>query len=121
MPAINIKRVYEPAAGADGYRVLVDRLWPRGLTKEKAAIDAWWKQLAPSSELRKWYGHDPAKWKAFRHRYQEELLMADATVFIRDELSKHKTITLLYASRESEINHAIVLRDFILSQSKRPR
>src|SRR5690606_6846235 len=73
MPAIAIKRIYEPPAGDDGFRVLVDRVWPRGMTKAEARIDLWAKELAPSTALRKWFGHDPARWAEFRRRYREEL------------------------------------------------
>jgi uncharacterized protein YeaO (DUF488 family) len=108
---INIKRVYDEPSSDDGWRVLVDRLWPRGLSKDKARVDDWLKDLAPSDGLRKWFGHDPAKWRQFRHRYLEELRAH------RDELgelrrrSRGGRITLLFAARDTEHNNAVALRE----------
>ena len=110
---IVIKRVYEPAAKSDGYRVLVDRLWPRGLKKEDAALDAWPKELAPSSALRKWFGHDPARWEAFRHRYATEL---DGTSEFWQPLAtkaSRRRITLLYGARDDEHNNAVALKCYL--------
>lgn len=110
---IKVKRVYEQADSADGRRVLVDRLWPRGLTKEKAAVDVWLKEIAPSTELRKWFGHEPPKWAEFKRRYHAELGKNDEAVAqLREEVSKG-TVTLLYGSREETHNHAVVLKDWI--------
>ena len=110
---IKVKRVYDPASPSDGRRVLVDRLWPRGMKKEDAAIDEWLKDIAPSNELRKWYAHDPAKWSEFRKRYKAEL--KDKTEIIdrlRQEARK-STVTLLFSSRETELNNAVALKEFI--------
>lgn len=113
MPTIGLKRVYEKPARGDGVRILVDRLWPRGIKKEDLRIDAWAKALAPSTELRKWFAHDEAKWPEFRKRYRAELAAAGATKVIRDLLAsarRAKTITLLYAAKDQEHNEAVVLR-----------
>ena len=108
---INLKRVYEKPAKEDGIRVLVDRLWPRGLTKQKAKIDLWLKDIAPSNELRKWFGHDPEKWKEFRKRYQKELKENKEQIEILKEQQKKGTVTLVYAARDQEHNEAIVLKE----------
>jgi uncharacterized protein YeaO (DUF488 family) len=110
---IKTKRIYEPAAGSDGYRILIDRLWPRGMKKEDAGIDKWLKEVAPSTELRKWYDHDPAKEKQFIQRYRKEIQGSAALEELRLDVHKHKTVTLLYASRDEERNHALVLKDFL--------
>jgi uncharacterized protein YeaO (DUF488 family) len=113
---LSIKRVYEETSKTDGYRVLVDRLWPRGLKKEDAAIDEWAKDLAPTQELRKWFGHDPEKWKAFQKKYKAELKKNEAVkAFITEHKSK-KHITLLYGAKDEEHNQAIVLKDFLEAQ-----
>ncbi len=110
MAAIKIKRIYELPDTSDGCRVLVDRLWPRGLAKEKAAIDHWLKDLAPSNDLRRWYGHDPDKWNEFRKRYRAEL---DADPSVLEPLTRlmdtERTITLLFSSREEKFNNAVAL------------
>src|SRR4051812_7116959 len=107
---INLKRVYESPSPQDGLRVLVDRLWPRGLTKERAAIDLWVKDVAPSTELRKWFGHDPAKWKQFQIRYRNELHeKKDALQELKQQI-KGKTVTLVYGARDEEHNEALVLK-----------
>ena len=111
--SIHIKRVYEPPHANDGYRVLVDRLWPRGLSKAKLGLDAWMKDLAPSNELRLWYGHTEAKWPEFQKRYFKELAQHPDLV---DELLKrcraHK-VTLLYSSRNETINNAVALKKYL--------
>ena len=112
---VRLKRAYEPAAAGDGTRVLVDRLWPRGVTKKAAAIDLWAKELAPSTELRKWFGHDPARWDEFRRRYAKEL-QHHATRF--DELrtlARQGPITLVYAAHDEAHNDAVVLRGMLLT------
>lgn len=110
---LSIKRVYEEASKADGCRVLVDRLWPRGLKKEDAAVDEWAKGLAPTQELRKWFGHDPEKWKEFQKKYKAELKKNEAVkTFITDHKSE-KHITLLYGAKDEEHNQATVLKDFL--------
>lgn len=110
---VRVKRVYEGADKGDGRRVLVDRLWPRGLTKEKAAVDLWLKEIAPSTELRKWFGHDPEKWGEFKKRYRAELgKNTEAVDRLREEISKG-AVTLLYGARDQEHNEAVVLQSWI--------
>ncbi len=111
--SITAKRVYQPAAKADGYRVLIDRLWPRGLKKDAVPLDLWAKELAPSAALRKWFGHDPARWDGFRHRYASEL---DAlTEYWRPlaERSTRHAVTLLYGARDEEHNNAVALKAYL--------
>jgi uncharacterized protein YeaO (DUF488 family) len=112
-----IKRVYEAPAPADGTRVLVDRLWPRGLKKADAALDDWMKDVAPSVPLRLWFGHEPARFAEFKRRYEAELAKNPALVKLRS-LGKGKLVTLLYGARDPEINHAVVLKSVL--QGKRP-
>jgi uncharacterized protein YeaO (DUF488 family) len=108
-----IKRVYEKPAKEDGFRILADRLWPRGLTKEKASVDLWLKEIAPSTELRKWFGHDPEKWNDFKKKYVAELKKNKETVSILKEKIKEGTITILYGARDEEHNEALVILDFL--------
>lgn len=106
------KRVYEPAASGDGYRVLIDRLWPRGVSKDAAAVDLWLKEIAPSTGLRKWFGHDTARWDGFADRYRAELKEAErAAAFetLRAAGREHKVVTLLFATKEFEQSHAVLL------------
>jgi uncharacterized protein YeaO (DUF488 family) len=109
------KRAYDPAADTDGYRVLVDRLWPRGVSKATAQIDAWEKDIAPSNELRKWYEHDPAKWGEFQKRYRHELEAPAATAVLDDLVRRAKRgrVTLVYASHAGDISNAAVLAAMI--------
>jgi uncharacterized protein YeaO (DUF488 family) len=107
---IKLKRVYEEPSPNDGLRVLVDRLWPRGLTKERAAVDLWLKDVAPSTELRKWFGHDPAKWKQFQVRYRKELQEKKDALQSLKQKSKGHTVTLVYGARDEEHNEALVLK-----------
>ncbi|HTN69255.1 MAG: DUF488 domain-containing protein [Bacteroidales bacterium] len=112
---IKIKRVYEKPQVDDGIRILVDRLWPRGLTKEKARIDLWLKDIAPSTQLRKWFSHDPAKWTGFRKRYLEELERnKEESLLLREQLKKGN-VTLVYAAKDEEHNEALVLKDLFSS------
>ena len=118
---IRVRRAYDPPAAEDGCRVLVDRLWPRGLARENARIEHWLRELAPSNELRKWFAHDPDKFAAFKERYEEELLTNPPTAAAVAEILKQLTetdVTLVYAARDPEINHVVVLRDFVESQRK---
>lgn len=108
-----IKRIYEPADTADGFRVLVDRLWPRGLKKESVKIDLWAKDLAPSTPLRQWVHKQPENWSEFEVRYIRELQENPATSRLTTQLTSQKVITLLYAARDEHRNHAIVLQDFL--------
>jgi uncharacterized protein YeaO (DUF488 family) len=110
---IRLKRAYEEPAKADGERILVERLWPRGLTKARAKIDLWLKDVAPSPELRKWYGHDPARWKEFRQRYLSELKKQDDLIKLLKQKAKEGTVTLIYAARDEEHNSALVLKQFL--------
>lgn len=110
---IQIKRVYEQPADSDGSRILVDRLWPRGLTKEKANVDLWLKDIAPSTELRKWFGHDPDKWKRFRGRYETELRHNKDLIEVLRKRAREATITLLYGARDEKHNEALVLKQFL--------
>lgn len=110
---IKIKRVYEPAEKEDGIRILIDRLWPRGLSKEKAQVDLWLKEIAPTTELRKWFAHDPEKWNEFKKRYTAELKRNnEATSTLKDEMKKGK-ITLLYGAKDEAHNDAVVLQTFL--------
>jgi uncharacterized protein YeaO (DUF488 family) len=118
MHTIRIKRIYEPSSQADGYRVLVDRLWPRGIKKEDAHIHIWEKEVAPSQELRKWFGHDPEKWAGFRKKYLAELMGSDAIGHLAEELRQHKTVTLLYGAHDEEHNNAVVLREYLEKGAK---
>ena len=110
---IKIKRVYEEPDKEDGVRILVDRLWPRGLTKEKASLDLWLKEIAPSTELRKWFGHDPDKWKGFRRRYETEIRHNHDLVKVLMDKAKGGTVTLLYGTRDQQHNEALVLKQFL--------
>jgi len=111
--SIKIKRVYEKPEKTDGFRVLVDRLWPRGLTKEKAAADLWLKEIAPSTELRKWFSHDPDKWPEFEKKYLGELKENKESVSILKDHVKKGDLTLLYGARDQVHNEALVIKDFI--------
>lgn len=110
---IKIKRVYEQPDKDDGVRILVDRLWPRGLTKEKAAVDLWLKEIAPSTELRKWFGHDPEKWSSFRGRYETELRHNDDLIKLLKQKAREGTVTLVYGARDQKHNEALVLKQFL--------
>ena len=110
---IQLKRVYEKRSRKDGWRVLVDRLWPRGLTKERAAVDLWLKDVAPSTELRQWFGHDPAKWKGFQARYRKELKQKKDALELLKQQSKERTVTLVYGARDKEHNEAQVLKSVL--------
>ncbi|HJV76927.1 MAG TPA: DUF488 domain-containing protein [Paludibacter sp.] len=110
---MQIKRVYDKPETEDGARILVDRLWPRGLTKEKACIDLWLKDIAPSTELRKWFDHDSEKWDEFRKRYFVELRNNPKQLALLDEQLKNGKVTLLYAAKDKEHNEAVAIRDFL--------
>lgn len=113
---IQLKRVYEAPEESDGYRILTDRLWPRGISKEKAALDKWAKDMAPSPELRKWFGHDPEKYEEFRKKYRKELeenpAREDFLNLVKDKL-KEGRVSLLFGAKDKEHNQAVVLRDFL--------
>lgn len=113
---LKIKRVYEKPAKDDGWRVLVDRLWPRGMKKESAHIDAWMKEVAPSDALRKWFAHDPAKWNEFQKRYRAELSKTkNAIAELKSMASQHKDLTLVYGAKDEAHNQAVVLLDILKS------
>jgi uncharacterized protein YeaO (DUF488 family) len=112
---IKLKRVYEESAKEDGMRVLVDRLWPRGLTKEKASVDIWLKEIAPSAGLRKWFHHDPEKWIEFKKRYLLELKGKKEQIELLKKQLKKGTVTLVYGSRDEEHNEALVLKEWLNS------
>lgn len=118
MGDIKVKRVYEPASPDDGYRVLVDRLWPRGLGRERVAASMWLKEAAPSTVLRRWFGHEPLKFDEFRRRYLEELAAKPEAAAEVLEMARKGRVTLLYAARDEEHNHAIVLREYLLSRAR---
>lgn len=109
-----MKRAYEPAARDDGTRVLVDRVWPRGLTKSKAAIDQWMKDVAPSTELRQWFGHDPERWSEFRRRYRAELAHQSDLLKELRAIARSGRLTLVYSARDERHNQAVVLRERLL-------
>jgi uncharacterized protein YeaO (DUF488 family) len=112
---IRIKRVYRTASPRDGVRILVDRVWPRGVTKQRARIDEWRKEFAPSTALRKWFGHDPAKWTRFRRRYRAELTASDQISALKElaRRARQRTITLLYSAADEEHNQAIFLKELL--------
>ncbi|WP_261165060.1 DUF488 domain-containing protein [Microbacterium sp. Marseille-Q6965] len=109
-----IKRVYEPAAPGDGFRLLVDRLWPRGVTREAADLDGWMKDVAPSPQLRTWWRHDPGQWSEFIVRYRDELDHNPAVAELQELRARHDVVTLLFGARDPQLNHAVVLRDYLL-------
>jgi uncharacterized protein YeaO (DUF488 family) len=113
---VKLKRAYERPSEGDGVRILVDRLWPRGLKKTDAAIDQWAKDIAPSTTLRKWFGHDPARWEEFRRRYVEELREHPQEVARLRALARKSTITLVYSARDELHNDAVVLRGVLLGR-----
>ena len=118
---VKLKRAYEPAAGDDGTRILIDRLWPRGVTKIDAALDQWAKDLAPSAELRKWFGHDPARWQEFRVRYAREVHQHVDQLKQLRALARQGPITLVYSAHDEVHNDAVALRDFLLGRKTKPK
>ncbi|MBP9925001.1 MAG: DUF488 domain-containing protein [Cyclobacteriaceae bacterium] len=110
---INVKRVYEKPSKSDGIRILVDRLWPRGMTKEKAAVDLWLKNIAPTTELRKWFDHDPEKWNEFQKKYHRELKKNKEQVSLLNEQMKKGMVTLVYGARDEEHNEALVIMEWL--------
>jgi uncharacterized protein YeaO (DUF488 family) len=114
---ISIKRAYETPSQKDGFRILVDRLWPRGLTKAKADIDLWLKDVAPSTELRKWFKHDPDKWKEFQSRYRNELKKNAQALSVLKEQAAKKRVTLIYGAKDEQHNEAIVLQELLMKST----
>lgn len=123
--AIQVRRVYDPPAPGDGYRALIDRVWPRGVSKERARLDAWLKELAVSSELRRWFGHDLARWDEFRQRYRNELRAPERRACIQElaERAREGPVTIVYGARDTEHNNAVVLAEVLaeVMASSRPR
>lgn len=114
---VKLKRAYDPPAASDGTRILVDRLWPRGVSKAKAAIDQWDKSIAPSTRLRNWFGHDPARWQEFRQRYASEIHGHPEELAALRARAESGRITLIFAAHDKMHNHAIVLRDILLGRA----
>jgi len=110
---IHIKRVYDESSAEDGFRVLVDRLWPRGVSKDKAKLDEWLKEVGPSNELRKWFDHDPAKYDEFERRYKKELAHNAAFAELEKIVKENQTVTLLYSAHDTEHNQAVVLKAYL--------
>ncbi len=115
---IHIKRAYDPPAASDGSRILVDRLWPRGISKDILKLDTWMKDLAPSNELRKWYSHEEAKWPEFRRRYFKELKQQPDLVAELRQKARGHTVTLLFSTRELERNNAVALKDYLQGKTR---
>ena len=111
---MRVKRIYEPAAHEDGVRVLVDRVWPRGVSKSKARIDTWMKEIGPSTELRKWFGHDPARWTEFRRRYRIELTERGTLLKELRAIARNGPLTLVYSAKDEHHNQAVVLRERLM-------
>jgi len=111
--SVRVKRVYDKPAKTDGRRVLVDRVWPRGLTKGEAELDEWLKEIAPSTRLRKWFGHDPARWNEFKRRYSAELEAQREEVEQLAQKAKKRKVTLLFAAKDVEHNNAVALKEFL--------
>lgn len=113
---VRVKRIYDEPATEDGTRILVDRLWPRGIAKDKARIDEWLKEIAPSDELRQWFGHDPARWDEFRERYRQELETKTEPLAGLRKLAAGGTVTLLFAAKDEKHNNAVVLKEILVEQ-----
>lgn len=119
---LRLKRAYDPAEPDDGVRILVDRLWPRGVSKAKAALDDWMKQIAPTTELRQWFGHDPARWVEFQHRYRAELKQHTEDLDHIRTLAAKQVVTLIYSAHDEAHNDAVVLREVLLEDgASKPR
>lgn len=110
---LKTKRVYEEPSEDDGYRILTERLWPRGVSKERAALDQWMKSIAPSHYLRKWFDHDPDKWEEFKERYRRELFGSEAVNEMLEIIKNHETVTMVYASKDENYNSTVLLKDFL--------
>ncbi len=115
---IKVKRIYDNPRGTDSYRILVDRLWPRGLSKDEVKIDSWQKDIAPSNSLRRWFSHDERKWNEFKDRYFEELEKNDELVRTIIDRAKEKPITLLYGAKEAKFNNAMALKEYLEEKIK---
>ena len=115
--AVRVKRIYEPPEPTDGYRLLVDRLWPRGVSRESASLYAWMKEVAPSSELRAWFGHDASRWQEFKRRYAVELGTRQDLVAEILSLARDRPVTLLYSARDSDHNQAVALAEYLAGKA----
>jgi uncharacterized protein YeaO (DUF488 family) len=114
LAVLKVKRIYEAPAASDGCRVLVDRLWPRGISKHRAHVDLWMKDIAPSDTLRRWFGHEPARWAEFRRRYRRQLRQKpQLTWLLKQLMTEHRTVTLLFAARDERHNQAVALCAFL--------
>jgi len=116
--AIQLKRAYDAPEKEDGYRVLVDRIWPRGISRDVARLDEWMKKIAPSSELRRWFGHDPDKWPEFRARYFRELEARDDEVKALAEKARSQNLTLVFGAKDKEHNNAVALKEYLESKAR---
>ncbi|MTI88928.1 MAG: DUF488 family protein [Balneolaceae bacterium] len=110
---LKTKRVYKEASESDGYRILTERLWPRGVSKQRARLDRWMKGIAPTHDLRKWFGHDPDKWEEFKDRYRKELFGSKAVEELATIIQKEEMVTLVYASKDQQHNSTVVLKEFM--------
>ncbi|MEX0609339.1 MAG: DUF488 domain-containing protein [Balneolaceae bacterium] len=110
---LRTKRVYEEPEESDGYRILTERLWPRGVSKERAKVDQWLKSISPSNDLRKWFNHDPDKWEEFKDRYRKELYGSEAVSELLEIIQQNENVTLVFASKDEEHNSTMVLKDFL--------
>ena len=119
-PLVRLRRIYEHPSKEDGFRILVDGLWPRGIAKERAAIDLWLKEVAPSPELRQWFGHEVPKWEEFKKRYWSELIQNQTAISQVKEYLKKGLVTLVYASSDTEHNQAVVLKEFLEKHKDSP-
>lgn len=116
---INVRRIYDPVNEKDGARILVDRLWPRGVSKEKAKLDLWLKEIAPSTGLRKWFDHDPSKWQTFKEKYLTELKSnKEAIIKLKKVAEENQNVTILYAAKDREHNEALIVKNFLENQDK---
>jgi uncharacterized protein YeaO (DUF488 family) len=118
---LRTKRIYDDSSEDDGFRILVDRLWPRGMSNEKAKVDLWLKDIAPSDELRKWFAHDEKKWDEFKHSYFEELAQKAKLVSLIMEKSRQGNVTLLYGAKNEGLNNAVALKEYLLTKHKRAK
>jgi uncharacterized protein YeaO (DUF488 family) len=113
---IKVKRIYDISSDDDGFRILVDRLWPRGVSKDKAKIDLWFKDIAPSDGLRKWFAHDEKKWNEFKKSYYKELVQQTKLIDLITEKSTHGNVTLLYGAKNQKLNNAVALKEYLLTK-----
>ena len=118
MGKILVKRVYEPVVKSDGFRVLVDRLWPRGVSKAEAKLDLWLRDISPSTALRTWFNHEPARWEEFQRRYRAKLKAKGALLSVITDQAKASPVTLLYSAKDEQHNQAVALQNFLLTQNR---